>query len=117
MLTLPITTALLGLGLASLILVLLRRDHLYVYHAMFWLLVALLAAVLGLMPGTIDTLAKWLGIVYPPAALLLLACLALFIKALYADITNTRLERQLRRLNQRIAIVEARSQAEPTHAP
>ncbi|MFM8757362.1 MAG: hypothetical protein ACKODU_10170 [Limnohabitans sp.] len=38
-----------------------RRDHLYVYHAMFWLLVALLAAVLGLMPGTIDTLARWPG--------------------------------------------------------
>lgn len=108
MTSLNITTAFMGLGLAAVILVLLRRDRLYVYHAMFWLLVAAIAAVLGLMPGTIDGIASLLGIAYPPAALLLLTALILFIKALYADITHTRLERQQRRLNQRVAMLEAK---------
>ena len=39
-------------------------------------------------------------------ALLLGAVVVLFIKALYADMMQTRLERQLRRLNQRVAMLE-----------
>ena len=101
-----ITTSLLGLGLAALIVLLLRRDHLYVHHGLFWLIVALAAGVLGVWPQLIDTLAMWLGIAYPPAALFLLAAVVLFVKALYGDLTHTRLERDVRRLNQRIALLE-----------
>ena len=67
-----------------------------------------LAALLGLWPGLIDRVAVWIGISYPPAALLLGAVVMLFVKSLYVDIANTRLERQLRRLNQRIALLDAR---------
>jgi hypothetical protein len=109
MANLQITTSLLGLGLALIILHLLRRDHIYILHALFWIVIAALAALLGLWPGLIDRVAGWIGISYPPAALLLGAVLVLFIKSLHADITHTRLERQLRRLNQRIALMDAQS--------
>jgi hypothetical protein len=33
--------------------------------------------------------------------------IVLFVKALHADMLNTRLEREVRRLNQRIAMLEA----------
>lgn len=36
MATLQITTTLLGLGLAVVILLLVRRDHLYLLHGLFW---------------------------------------------------------------------------------
>lgn len=107
MVNLQITTGLLGLSLALIILHLLRRDHIYILHALFWIVIAALAALLGLWPGLIDRVAAWIGISYPPAALLLGAVLVLFVKSLYADITHTRLERQLRRLNQRIAMLDA----------
>ena len=111
---LQITTSLLGLSLALIILHLLRRDHIYILHGLFWIVVALLAALPGLWPGLIDRAAAWIGIIYPPAALLLGAVVVLFVKSLYADITHTRLERQLRRLNQRIALLDAqRSQPGP----
>lgn len=103
---LQITTSLLGLGLAALIFVLLRRDHLYIHHGLFWIVVAALGALLGLWPGLIDRVAQLVGISYAPAALLLGAVVVLFVKALYADMMQTRLERQLRRLNQRIAMLE-----------
>ena len=103
---LQITTSLIGLGLAALILILLRRDHLYVHHGLFWIVVAALGALLGLWPGLIDRVAQLVGISYAPAALLLGAVVVLFIKALYADMMQTRLERQLRRLNQRVAMLE-----------
>ena len=114
MANLQITTSLLGLGLALIILHLLRRDHIYILHAMFWIVIAALAALLGLWPGLIDRAAGWIGISYPPAALLLGAVLVLLVKSLYADITNTRLERQLRRLNQRIALMDAKEPTDET---
>ena len=105
--TLNLTTGLLGLALAAIILLLLRRDHLYVMHGLFWVAVAAAAAILGLWPGLIDRLATFTGIFYPPALLLLAGLIVLFVKALHADMLNTRLEREVRRLNQRIAMLEA----------
>ncbi|ABM31545.1 DUF2304 domain-containing protein [Paracidovorax citrulli] len=107
MASLQATTALMGIGLAVLILYLIRRDHLYLMHGLFWVAVAFAAAVLGAWPGLIDRLARLLGISYPPALLLLLANIVLVIKALHSDMVNTRIERDVRRLNQRLALLEA----------
>lgn len=107
MATLQITTTLLGLGLAAVILLLVRRNHLYLLHGLFWVGVAGTAALLGAWPGLIDRLAAWVGIGYPPALLLLLACVVLLVKALHTDMDNTRIECDVRRLNQRLALLEA----------
>lgn len=107
MASLQATTALMGIGLATLILYLIRRDHLYLMHGLFWVLIAGAAAVLGAWPGLIDSMARWVGFSYPPALLLLLACVVLVVKALHADMVNTRIERDVRRLNQRLALLEA----------
>ena len=107
MASLQITTSLMGIGLAVLILYLIRRDHLYLMHGLFWVVVAATAAGLGAWPGLIDRLAGGTGFSYPPALLLLLACMVLVVKALHADMVNTRIERDVRRLNQRLALLEA----------
>ncbi len=107
MASLQTTTTLLGVGLAILILYLIRRDHLYLMHGLFWVVVAGAAALLGAWPGLVDRIAYAVGISYPPALLLLFACIVLFVKSLHADMMNTRIERDVRRLNQRLAILEA----------
>jgi len=117
MANLQITTGLLGLGLAVLILHLLRRDHIYILHGLFWIVIAALAALLGLWPGLIDRVAGWIGISYPPAALLLGAVVVLFVKSLYADITHTQLERKVRRLNQRIALLDVQGPVDEVADP
>ncbi len=104
--SLYITTSLLGVGLAAAIVFLLRRDHLHLSHGIFWLGVAFLAAIFGVWPSTIDYLASVVGISYPPALFFLATVILLLIKALHADILNTRIERQVRRLNQRLAMYE-----------
>jgi hypothetical protein len=100
------TTSLLGIGLAATIVFLLRRDHLHLSHGLFWLTVALLAAFLGIWPTSIDHLAATVGISYPPALFFLGTVILLLVKALHADIMNTRIERQVKRLNQRLAMYE-----------
>ena len=47
------------------------------------------------------------GIAYPPALLFLVAIVVLVIKALFGDIELTKLRRDVRRLNQRIALIES----------
>ena len=116
MASLQLTTALMAIGLAALILYLIRRDHLYVMHGLFWVLVAGAAAVLGAWPGLIDRLAMVMGVVYPPTLVLLLVSMVLLIKALHSDMVNTRIERDVRRLNQRLALLEADLQMQaPEH--
>lgn len=106
MASLQLTTTLLGVGLSAVILFLMRRDHLHLTHGLFWIAVAGMAALLGLWPGLIDSIARVVGIAYSPALLLLGATIVLLVKSLHADIVNTRIERQVRRLNQRLAIYE-----------
>lgn len=112
MTSLSLTTAFLGLGLAGTIIWLLRRDHIHLSHGLFWLSVAALAAVLGVWPETIDQMAAATGVNYPPALLLLLAVIVLLIKTLHTDILNTRIERQVKRLNQRLAMLDLELQNE-----
>lgn len=110
-------TAVLGVGLAFLILYLIRRDHLHLSHGVFWISAAGAAGLLGIWPAIIDSLAHLFGIAYPPALLLLVAVVVLLIKALHADMVNTRIERQVKRLNQRIALLEAEFQARERNSP
>lgn len=102
-----ITTSLLGVGLAVVIVLLIRRDDLYVRHALFWLCVAVLAAVLGVWPQSIDWMGMLVGVRYSPALVLLCAVIVLFVKALHADVVNTRLQTDMRHLQQTVALLEA----------
>lgn len=99
--------ALIGFGLAASILYLVRRDHLYLRDGLFWIVVAMVSLLMGVWPGVIDVVGAWVGIAYPPAFLFIVAILVLLVRSLIADITTTRLLRDLRRLNQRMAMYEA----------
>lgn len=102
--------AALGIGLAASILVLVRRDHLYLRHGLFWMAVAIVSLVLGIWPRLVDRIGEALGIAYPPALLFLLAIMMLIIRAVIADMAFTRLRREVRLLNQKIALMEPRAE-------
>ena len=101
-----------GIVLAVGILYLVRRDHLYIRQGLFWIAIALLSLVLGFWPGVIDVVSASAGIAYSPALLFLVAIIVLVVKALFGDIELTKLRRDLRRLNQRIALLEAGHRAD-----
>ena len=106
------TVLVLGIGLAGGILYLVRRDHLYIRQGIFWIVAAMLSLGFAIWPYLIDTLGGLLGIAYPPTLLFLAAILVLVVKALFADISVTKVRRDLRRLNQRIAMLEAEQPAQ-----
>jgi hypothetical protein len=96
-----------GIGLAIGILYLVRRDHIYIRQGVFWIAVGALSLLFGVAPGLIDLLGGWLEIAYPPTLIFLVAIIVLVVKALLGDIALTQVRRDVRRLNQRIALLEA----------
>jgi hypothetical protein len=104
--TAQITAALLGLVLAGSILYLVRRDHLHGPYALWWLIVAASTLVLGFVPRTIDWLAHLSGIAYPPVLPIIIGLSLILLRLLQLDIERSRQERQIRRLNQKLAILE-----------
>lgn len=105
--TYSIFSGLLGLAGAAAILILIRRNVLYVRYAAWWFCVACGAAVLGVFPRITDIVAKYFGIGYPPVIVLVGALVLLLIKVLNMDIERSRQEVRVRRLTQRVALLQA----------
>jgi len=101
-----LTSAILGLFLAGTILWLIRRDHLHSHHALWWFLVALMVMLLGIFPSIIDWLATQLGVNYPPTLLFILGMGMILVKVISIDLHQSSLERKMRRLAQRLAMLE-----------
>ena len=55
-------TTIFGLLVASLLLMLVRRDHLHISHGVGWSVAIALSALLGFAPGIFDALASAIGI-------------------------------------------------------
>jgi hypothetical protein len=101
-----ITAALIGVLLAGAILYLVRRDHLHGSFAIWWLTVAAAILVLGLFPPVIDWLGRITGIYYPPVLPIVVGIGMILIRLLKMDVDRSRSERQIRRLTQKLAILE-----------
>jgi hypothetical protein len=104
--TAAITAAIIGVLLAGAILYLVRRDHLHGSFALWWLAVAAAILVLGLFPPVIDWLGKLTGIYYPPVLPIVVGIGMILIRLLKIDVDRSRSERQMRRLTQKLAILE-----------
>jgi hypothetical protein len=102
-----LVTGAIGLVIAALILLLIRRDRLHAHHGLGWVLVALGFALLGFSPGIFDQLAELLGIGYPPVLALALSVALLVVKILLMDIEQSHIEMRNQRLIQRVAMLEA----------
>lgn len=106
MISYQLTSGFLGLSIAGMIIYLIRRDHLHTHHAGWWLSVAFLIALLGIFPAIIDSLAYYLDIAYPPTLLFAGGIGILFVKVLTIDIQQSQQERKIRRMAQRLALLE-----------
>ena len=100
-------TGIIGLVVATVIILLMRQDRLHVKHGLGWIIVAIGFALLGFSPSIIDTVAKEFGIGYPPVLGLTLGISILVIKVLLMDIERSRIEIRNQRLVQRVAMLEA----------
>ena len=109
--TYHLTSLFIGLVMAGSILWLLRRAHLHGGHALWWITLAIAIILLGSWPRLTDLVARYLGVSYPPIIAVLIAFGLVLVKMLTMDLERSRLEQRLRRLAQRLALLEARLDA------
>ncbi|MEH6582587.1 MAG: DUF2304 domain-containing protein [Halioglobus sp.] len=102
-----LVTGTIGLLVAGLIILLMRKDRLHANHGLGWILVAIGFALLGFSPGIFDNIAKYFGVSYPPMLALTFGVAILVIKILLMDIERSRIEVRNQRLVQRVAMLEA----------
>ncbi len=102
-----ITILIIGALLSISILYLVRKGKMHGPYATWWLLVAVCAIVLSIFPQIIDWAAAQVGITYPPTLLLVLSVSLILIRMLTMDMAMTKKERKIRRLTQKMAILEA----------
>ena len=100
------TTAIIGLIIAVVILFLIRRDVLHVKRSLWWIGIAILIVVMGFFPFGIAQFGVLLGVNYPPILILTVGMGFILIKILSMDLERSRQERTLRRLTQKIAMIE-----------
>jgi len=100
------TTAIIGLMIALVILFLIRRDILHVKRSLWWIGIALLIVVMGFFPLPIAQFGALLGVNYPPILILTVGMGFILIKILSMDLERSRQERILRRLTQKVAMLE-----------
>ena len=101
------TTAIIGILIAVVILFLIRRDVLHVKRSLWWIGVAALIVIMGVFPYQTAQFGALLGVNYPPILILTVGMGFILIKILSMDLERSRQERMLRRLIQKIAMLES----------
>ena len=90
------------------VLELVRRKKLTEEYSLVWILCALALLGLSLARGVLDRIANSLGIFYPPAALLLVVVLFVFVASVLFSVVISRQRQQIDRLIEDTALLEAR---------
>jgi hypothetical protein len=96
-----------SLGFLLAVLELVRRRRLTEEYSFLWIGFALLLLVLSLWREILHAVARWLGVYYPPAVLLLALLLFVFVASLYFSVVISRQRRQIERLVEDVAILAA----------
>lgn len=94
--------------LLMLVLELVRRRLLGEEYALIWILGAVALLALSVWRGALDSMARWLGVLYGPALLLLLLGFFVFVALLFFSVVVSRQRVQIDRLIEDLAILDAR---------
>ena len=86
---------------------LVRRRKLTEEYSFLWILCSLALVVLSLRRQILDTAARWLGVYYPPAVLLMVLMLIVFVASLCFSVIVSRQRQQIERLIEETAILAA----------
>jgi hypothetical protein len=106
-----------SLGLLVLVLELVRRRRFLERYAILWLFSALVLLALGLWTGLLETIARTVGIVYPPNALFLVAFGFVLVLLLHFSLAVSQMSDQIRVLAQRLALLESRQREQDGFSP
>jgi len=89
------------------VLELVRRRRLVEEYSLLWVLASLALIGVSLRRDVLDNTARWLNVHYPPAVLVLLLILIVFVASLCFSVILSRQQQQIERLIDETAILSA----------
>lgn len=89
------------------VLELVRRRKLTEEYSFLWIVCAVVLVVLSVRRDLLDASALWLGVYYPPAILVLLLIVTVFVASLCFSVILSRHRQQIERLVEETAILAA----------
>ena len=95
-------------ALLAIVIELVRRRKLTEEYSFVWILCAVALLGLSLWRDLLHVVAHWLGVFYPPAVLLLVLTVFVFVACLYFSVVVSRQRQQIERLAEEQAILAAR---------
>jgi hypothetical protein len=87
---------------------LVRRRKLTEEYSFIWIVCAVALLVLSVWRETLHAVARWLGVFYPPAVLIMVLIVFVFVACLYFSVVVSRQREQIERLVEEVAILDAR---------
>ena len=99
-----VATAIIALFIFRLV----RARQLRSKYALLWLVIGLLLLPLAAVPGVLNTVSEWLGVLYSPAIFLLFAVGFLFLVVVHYSWELSRLENRTRTLAEELALLRTR---------
>jgi tellurite resistance protein TehA-like permease len=96
-----------SVGLLLVVLELVRRRRLVEEYSLVWVLAAMALIGVSLRRDALDAVAGWLNVHYPPALLVLLLVLIVFVASLCFSVILSRQQRQIERLIDETSILAA----------
>ena len=94
-------------GLLAAVVELVRRGRLSEEYSFIWIVCAVALLALSLWRNLLDVAAAVLGVHYPPAVLLLVLTFFVVIVSLYFSVVVSRHRKQIERLVEEIALLDA----------
>src|SRR5918995_1418440 len=99
-----VATAIIALFIFRLV----RARQLRSKYALLWLVIGVMLLPLAVVPGVLNTVSEWLGVVYSPTIFLLLAVGVLFVIVVHYSWELSRLENKTRTLAEELALLRTR---------
>jgi len=87
-----------------------RRSKMRTEDSVFWLFFSLVLVLLGIFPGIAIRFSEWIGVQSPANLVFLVVIFLLLVKVFMMDQRISRLQQQLTRTVQRVAIDELEEQ-------
>jgi hypothetical protein len=97
-----------SLGIFIIVIELIRRNHLKERYSLIWLATAVVLIIFSLSRPLLHSIARYLGIYYPPSFLFLLAIIFLLVLLLHFSTVISSLSEQNKRLSQEVGILKIR---------
>ncbi len=95
-------------ALLLLVIDLVRRRKLTEEYSIIWILCSAALLVLSLWRDILHVTARWLGVSYPPAVLLLVLIFFVFVASLYFSVVISGQRRQIESLVEEMALLDQR---------